>query len=340
MMIKMRYNNPLTALGYDYKRLEEGVISHGNILSLIEADKRELTDLFHPAEGRFPGQIDYERYSSAFSEIDNAPIGSLDSWLNDIMDAAKPKRRWAEIIRKRLKMRNVLAAVASAALGAMTALYAVSGVQDSQEKMQESAEQPIEAPAYIAEHLPEPEEFLSWPVDRSVDRWNDITSAYGPRSKGNGKKGLHKAIDIGLPPGTPILAAAGGTVDFACEHKKDRCKGAGTSLSIDHGNLLTSYFHLTRLEDGITKGTKVKKGQVIGYSGSTGVSRGPHLHFQVYQERKRNSFNPFCYYPDDLLEELRLRKHGKKIYGDRGIDSSHPKLAEECEGKPGIYAQK
>ncbi|MGC4860682.1 M23 family metallopeptidase [Micromonospora sp. DT68] len=100
-----------------------------------------------------------------------------------------------------------------------------------------------------------------------------ITSCYGQRWGT-----LHAGIDLALPSGTPIHAAAAGTVTKA----GDAYDGYGNSVFIDHGNgYLTHYAHQSRLA--VTVGQKVKAGQVIGYEGSTGDSTGPHLHFEVHQ---------------------------------------------------------
>ncbi|WP_091277215.1 M23 family metallopeptidase [Micromonospora haikouensis] len=94
-----------------------------------------------------------------------------------------------------------------------------------------------------------------------------ITSCYGPRGGA-----LHAGIDFAMPAGTPIHAAAAGTVVKA----GDVGDGYGISVFVDHGNgYLTHYAHQSRTAVGV--GDKVKAGQVIGYEGSTGDSTGPHL---------------------------------------------------------------
>ncbi|MGI5523836.1 M23 family metallopeptidase [Micromonospora sp. CA-259024] len=100
-----------------------------------------------------------------------------------------------------------------------------------------------------------------------------VTSCYGPRWGT-----LHAGIDLALPSGTPIRAAAAGTVTQA----GDASDGYGNSVFIDHGNgYLTHYAHQSRIA--VTVGQKVKAGQVIGYEGATGDATGPHLHFEVHQ---------------------------------------------------------
>ncbi|MEU8183342.1 M23 family metallopeptidase [Micromonospora sp. NPDC049047] len=101
----------------------------------------------------------------------------------------------------------------------------------------------------------------------------EVTSCYGQRWGT-----LHAGIDLALPSGTPIRAAAAGTVTQA----GDAADGYGNSVFIDHGTgYLTHYAHQSRIA--VTVGQKVKAGQIIGYEGATGDATGPHLHFEVHQ---------------------------------------------------------
>jgi murein DD-endopeptidase MepM/ murein hydrolase activator NlpD len=105
---------------------------------------------------------------------------------------------------------------------------------------------------------------LIWPVS------GPITSGYGYRW---GR--LHEGIDIAVPEGTPIRAAASGTVIIA-----GWTGGYGNYTCIDHGGgLSTCYGHQSGYA--ISAGQSVVQGQIIGYSGNTGSSTGPHLHFEV-----------------------------------------------------------
>jgi murein DD-endopeptidase MepM/ murein hydrolase activator NlpD len=103
-----------------------------------------------------------------------------------------------------------------------------------------------------------------WPVS------GPITSPFGMRWGS-----LHPGIDIGVPTGTPIHAAAAGTVIYC-----GWMSGYGNLVMIDHGgNLATLYGHQSRIA--ATCGEQVSQGQVIGYSGCTGFCTGPHVHFEV-----------------------------------------------------------
>ncbi|MEU5940640.1 M23 family metallopeptidase [Micromonospora sp. NPDC047548] len=110
----------------------------------------------------------------------------------------------------------------------------------------------------------------------------EITSCYGQRWGT-----LHAGIDFAMPAGTPIHAAAAGTVVKA----GDAGDGYGNSVFIDHGNgYLTHYAHQSSLK--VSAGDKVSAGEVIGYEGSTGDSTGPHLHFEVHQGQMWSQIDP------------------------------------------------
>ncbi len=103
-----------------------------------------------------------------------------------------------------------------------------------------------------------------WPV-RGV-----VTSLFGMRGSSS-----HEGIDIGVPEGTPVVAAGDGKVIFAADH------GAyGNVVIIQHtDNYFTVYAHNSKLL--VQEGQTVKAGEKIALSGSTGRSSGPHLHFEV-----------------------------------------------------------
>jgi murein DD-endopeptidase MepM/ murein hydrolase activator NlpD len=103
-----------------------------------------------------------------------------------------------------------------------------------------------------------------------------VTSPFGWRTHPvYGDRRFHKGIDIGAPCGTPVVAAQSGTVQSASWHGS-----YGNIVVVDHGNgLSTAYAHL----QGFGASGSVQRGQVIGYVGTTGLSTGCHLHFEVRQ---------------------------------------------------------
>ncbi len=90
----------------------------------------------------------------------------------------------------------------------------------------------------------------------------------------------HHGIDYAAPTGTPVYALGDGRVIARAYQKR----GGGNYLKIKHNSVYTTvYMHLHGFAKGITKGTHVRQGQLIGYVGSTGLSTGPHLDFRVYK---------------------------------------------------------
>lgn len=105
-----------------------------------------------------------------------------------------------------------------------------------------------------------------------------ISSGFGARVHPLlGYMRMHKGLDIAAPHGTPIRAAVDGVVTFA-----GRNAGYGNFVKLVHGGGLASgYGHMSRIA--VRPGTRVARGQVIGYVGSTGLSTGPHLHWEVWR---------------------------------------------------------
>lgn len=103
-----------------------------------------------------------------------------------------------------------------------------------------------------------------------------LTSDYGMRTHPVlGGRRSHKGIDLAAPSGTPIYATADGLVS-----KAEPFSSYGNFVSIEHGaELQTRYAHMSRIA--VQAGARVKKGDLIGYVGSTGRSTGPHLHYEV-----------------------------------------------------------
>ena len=94
---------------------------------------------------------------------------------------------------------------------------------------------------------------------------------------------LHQGTDFAAPEGTPIMASGDGKIIRA-----RWCGGGGNCIKIRHNSTYTTvYAHLKNFARGIKEGKKVKQGQVIGYVGSTGMSTGPHLHYEVIVNGKK-----------------------------------------------------
>jgi murein DD-endopeptidase MepM/ murein hydrolase activator NlpD len=88
---------------------------------------------------------------------------------------------------------------------------------------------------------------------------------------------MHKGIDFAVPVGTPVMAAGAGVVESA-----GWSNGYGNFMLINHGNTYaTGYGHLSRFAPGVHKGSHVHQGEVVAYSGNTGMTTGPHLHYEI-----------------------------------------------------------
>ena len=111
-----------------------------------------------------------------------------------------------------------------------------------------------------------------------------LSSPFGVRKHpilGFNKK--HLGTDFAAPLGTPIMASGTGTIV-----KAQWCGGGGNCIKIKHNSTYsTIYAHLIKFASGIKSKTKVKQGQIIGYVGSTGLSTGPHLHYEVIINGKK-----------------------------------------------------
>ncbi len=118
---------------------------------------------------------------------------------------------------------------------------------------------------------------------------------------------FHYGMDFTAKTGAPIYATADGIVT----HAGWKANGFGKHVVIDHGyGYETLYGHMSKVA--VKKGQKVKRGQIIGYVGNTGLSAGPHCHYEVHLNGKR--VNPINFYYNDLTPEMyaRLRKMAKE----------------------------
>ncbi|MXO91559.1 M23 family metallopeptidase [Pontixanthobacter aquaemixtae] len=123
-----------------------------------------------------------------------------------------------------------------------------------------------------------------------------MSSGYGMRTHPvTGGRRRHKGIDLAAPTGTPIYATADGTVSRA-----SRFSSYGLYVSMEHGaGLQTRFAHMSRIA--VADGQRVRKGEIIGYVGSTGRSTGPHLHYEVRIDGK--AVNPVPYMVESQAQQ-------------------------------------
>ncbi len=152
--------------------------------------------------------------------------------------------------------------------------YAVMRLDGREIALYRYQSDPNEPPDYFDAHGQSAKGMLmKTPVDGAR-----ITSGFGMRFHPIlGYTRMHKGIDFGVPIGTPVMAAGAGTIAFmGVQH------GYGNFVLINHGNgYSTAYGHLSRFAPGMHQGARVRQGQVVAYSGMTGMATGPHLHYEI-----------------------------------------------------------
>ncbi len=129
----------------------------------------------------------------------------------------------------------------------------------------------LETKQYLMDHTPSIIPVQGWFISGFGYRIDPFT----------GTVKMHQGLDIAAPPGTPIIAPANGRVIFVGERP-----GFGLTLEIDHGYGFTSlYAHCQRIrytEQDVALNTKIRRGDIIAYVGTTGKTTGPHLHYEVH----------------------------------------------------------
>lgn len=163
----------------------------------------------------------------------------------------------------------------------------------------------------------ESERFASLPIIQPIHNSNltRIGSYYGVRLHPILKiYKKHEGIDLTAPSGTPIYATGNGKV-VRVEHNRSR-RGYGNLVVIDHGvdGLSTRYAHMKNIK--VRPGQKVKRGDIIGAVGNTGLSTAPHLHYEI--RVNENTINPLHYYinvqPDEYAQMVQLAKKPGKSF--------------------------
>ena len=111
-----------------------------------------------------------------------------------------------------------------------------------------------------------------------------LSSSFGLRKHPIlGYNKMHRGTDFAAPEGTPIMASGDGLII-----RSRWCGGGGNCVKIKHNSTYsTVYAHMSKFGPGIKEGVRVKQGRIIGYVGSTGMSTGPHLHYEVIENGKK-----------------------------------------------------
>jgi murein DD-endopeptidase MepM/ murein hydrolase activator NlpD len=147
-----------------------------------------------------------------------------------------------------------------------------------------------------------PLEFARITSNFSEARLNPFLKSYVP----------HTGVDFAAERGTPVRAVGDGTVSHA-----GWSGGYGKVIDLQHDSrYMSRYAHLHNFAEGVRPGAQVKKGQIIGYVGSTGRSTGPHLHFELYKDQQYIDPLNVDFPAEDTIEPafLRLFNNHKRIY--------------------------
>ncbi|PNR96756.1 LysM peptidoglycan-binding domain-containing protein [Petrotoga sp. 9PWA.NaAc.5.4] len=146
------------------------------------------------------------------------------------------------------------------------------------------------------------EKDIIWPV------YGTISSSYGWRVHPiTGEYSLHKGVDLSSPQGAPVFAAESGKVVFTGENG-----GYGLMIEIESGDTNYIYGHLSKIS--VYEGQYVRKGQLIARVGNTGLSTGPHLHFEVKKADKL--YDPLVFLPSS--NRIYVLDNRENIYGIGG----------------------
>jgi murein DD-endopeptidase MepM/ murein hydrolase activator NlpD len=167
------------------------------------------------------------------------------------------------------------------------------------EELKEQIKKTAESVASIQAYLKEQRDIYvstpsGWPVAGA------ITSPFGERDApfGGGRQ-FHTGIDISVPSGTPVKATADGVISFAGWNA-----GSGNLVVVEHGaGYSTFYAHNGSIA--VKVGQRIKRGDVVSYSGSTGNSTGPHVHYEVWQQGRAVNPKGFLEVARDVSKEKR-----------------------------------
>ena len=263
--IGLNFNNP--ALVNQAINGQYGV-SDGKVVLVQKGLKQAVFDY-----GRAQGMSDPEIEALTRQKISNAHTVAIDSFLtngdvkgaNSYLNAAvSAKQMDADDI---LKVQKVLK-------GEIDTQYAVT-IANSTFNDNRPANTPTERMVNLLKPLTTGGSQFLAPVPGQIK----VTSGYGTREDPHGGGGIqqHDGTDYAVPIGTPVQASAQGKVSRVGD---DGNKGYGKYIEIEHGDgTKTLYAHLSKI--GVAQGDTLGQGSVIGASGSTGNSTGPHLHFEV-----------------------------------------------------------
>jgi murein DD-endopeptidase MepM/ murein hydrolase activator NlpD len=269
-------------LAYLKQRLREAIqILEQRLVAIYESSEPDLLTVLLQSDG-FDDLLARAQYVQTLHNQDNDIVARVRELRNEMQVTVNTVREARDAIAERkqqlamtkAKLRKRTDELATARRKQHKTLLAVRSQQDELEgDLSRISEKIAEQLAASAGALPAGAvragtHGLIWPVN------GPVVSGFGPRTI-NGSYEFHPGVDIAVPTGTPIRAAASGTVSIA-----GPAGGYGNYTCIDHGGgLSTCYGHQQRIL--VSSGQEVAQAQIIGISDCTGYCLGPHLHFEV-----------------------------------------------------------
>ena len=260
------------------------------LVGIYRAGEPDLLTVMLNSDG-FSDLVERYEYLKRIEQNDSEVVGRVRSLRNDTIVTVKQVTaerdeiadRKAELERTQSELQSRQSQLDAARADQRAALdsaqqtedHLEGSVADIQDKIQAqiaAAQQTSSVPAAPAGPFRgESSEGYIWPVN------GPVVSPFGPRTINGGYEN-HPGIDISVPSGTPIHAAANGVVLFT--QPEATSGGYGNYTCIDHGGGISScYAHQASF--GVTQGQQVQQGDVIGISDCTGYCFGPHLHFEI-----------------------------------------------------------
>lgn len=214
------------------------------------------------------------RYPSLMEKVDFY-TQKFSEWNSTMTALTQTERDFRRIFSLKSKD-NVLDAVDTSYSGDID-------IENLMEELQKNVERVDEIKDYLRTQK---DLYLATPKGYPVG--GRISSPYGKRaSPFSGERTVHSGIDISATPGTPIQATADGVVSYS-----GWSQYSGYLVVIEHGcGFSTAYAH--NKSNPVKIGQKVKRGDIIGYVGSSGRSTGPHVHYEVWEKSKRINPNKF-----------------------------------------------
>lgn len=289
----------------EYKQKEEAFVER--MVAIYEAGQMTYLDVLLSSDNIVNFISNYHMVSE-LAEADNAMMDAIQVQQKKIEDTKKElEDEKKEITDARNKVQVQTQSLNSTKNSKQAKVKALSAEEKKLQKEIEQfnveikkAQKEIEAAAKKAQgYVGSFSGTLSWPVSTSSSYWNHISSGYGKRGQPTaGASTNHKAVDIPISYKT-VYAAADGYVVIA-----KRQSGYGNFIMLKHSNnLYTCYGHLSSYK--VSAGQTVKRGQAIATSGNTGISSGPHLHFEVRTSSSYSSrVNPLNYISDSVYSQL------------------------------------